>query len=107
MTTIPHPLPAFVGLSALPETKQVPEGALYTFRFSNGYGAHVMRAPNLTFELVALCLREPQGLPIYDLLEFSDVIMDLSIEATCALLRRLEAMPRNPHLRDALLHEEF
>ncbi|ADV66156.1 hypothetical protein [Deinococcus maricopensis] len=101
------PTMMFPGIPTLPAAQTLPEGELYTFRFNNGYGAHVMRAPNLTFELAALSFARGQGEPIYDLPFCEDVAIDLTIEQAAALIRRLEALPRHPQLSDALMHEEF
>ncbi|MFB9993808.1 hypothetical protein ACFFLM_17765 [Deinococcus oregonensis] len=104
----------FPQVLALPTHEYVPEGELYTFCFSNGYGALVVRLSGRTmadaFELCMLdCTQQPPQ-PTFDTTVAASILSNLSHEAVARLLVQAEHLPPHPTLiraQTSLLDEVF
>ncbi|PNY81789.1 hypothetical protein [Deinococcus koreensis] len=104
----------FPQVLALPARHSLPEGDLLTFRFSNGYGAAVMRGAGhpqesaFEFGVLDFTLPEPQLTCLTPVC--SSLLQGLSYEQVAQLLPRAERLPLHPDLQHAdlsLENEDF
>lgn len=104
----------FPQVLALPARHALPEGELLTFRFSNGYGAAVMRelGPDQlsVFEFGVLEFSQLQPQLTFLTPVCSSLLQGLSYEQVAQLLPCAERLPLHPYLQDAdasLENEDF
>lgn len=96
---------AFPQVLALPERHSLPEGDLLTFRFSNGYGAAVMRSTGLpqgsAFEFGVLDCTGPEPQLTVLTPVCSSLMHGLSYDQVAQLLPHAEGLPLHPELERA------
>ncbi|WP_309571199.1 hypothetical protein [Deinococcus sp.] len=105
---------AFPQVLALPQWQSMPGGDVFTFRFSNGYGAVVTRAVGVTLEsafefgVLDCTLAEPR-LIVHPAMSAS-VVQGASYEQVAALLPLAEGLALHPAWQQSLVSledEEF